>query len=67
MVYPWALMIPGDFKYPYEFVQIGSYPNGVKKGAYQTDGHSFAEWALDPSHNTATDWYNYPQSGLVWE
>lgn len=67
VVYPWALMIPGDFKYPYEYVQIGSYVNGVKKGAYQTDGHSFAEWALDPSHNTATDWYNYPLSGLVWE
>ena len=67
VVYPWALMIPGNFKYPYEFVQIGSYLNGVKKGAYQTDGHSFAEWALDPSHNTATDWYNYPMSGLVWE
>ena len=67
VVYPWALMIPGNFKYPYEFVQIGSYLNGVKKGAYQTDGHSFAEWALDPSHNTATDWYNYPLSGQVWE
>ena len=62
---PWAIMVPGSFKYPIEWQSIGSGSNGVYSGAYQTTGHSFAEWATNQS--LATDWYNYPKSGYVFE
>ena len=54
---PWAIMVSGDFKYPYEWKSITN--------AYKEPGHSFAEWAENSS--TATDWYKYPTSGLVFE
>ena len=54
---PWAIMVSGDFKYPYEWKSITN--------AYKEPGHSFAEWA--ENSNNATDWYKYPTSGLVFE
>ena len=62
---PWAIMVPGDFKYPYEWQIIGTRSGGVLSGAYQTAGHSFAEWA--ENSEDATDWYLYPTGGLVYE
>lgn len=62
---PWAIMVPGDFKYPYEWQLIGKRSGGVLTGAYQTAGHSFAEWA--ENSEAATDWYLYPTGGLVYE
>ena len=62
---PWAIMVPGDFKYPYEWQVIGERSGGLLTGAYQTAGHSFAEWA-ENSEN-AQDWHLYPTSGLVYE
>ena len=62
---PWAIMVPGDFKYPKEWQVIGKRTGGALTGAYQTAGHSFAEWAEDSEK--ATDWYLYPTSGLVYE
>jgi LruC domain-containing protein len=60
---PWAILVPGNFKYPLEWQIIGSSSNKI--AAYQTEGHSFAEWAMDSSK--ATDWYLYPTEGLVYE
>jgi LruC domain-containing protein len=54
---PWAIMVSGDFKYPYEWKSITN--------AYKEPGHSFAEWAENSS--TANDWYDHPTSGLVYE
>lgn len=62
---PWAIKVPGDFKYPYEWQVIGWNKGGENKGAYNEPGHSFAEWA--ENSNNATDWYKYPTSGLVYE
>ena len=62
---PWAIMVPGNFKYPYEWQIIGTRSSGVLSGAYQTAGHSFAEWA--ENSEDATDWYLYPTGGLVYE
>ncbi|MGN0220635.1 MAG: LruC domain-containing protein [Prevotella sp.] len=64
--YPWGLAVPSaSFRYPIEWTAIGScLTNNVFGGAYQTAGHSFIEWARD--HTKATDWYNYPTSGLVY-
>lgn len=62
---PWAIMVPGDFKYPNEWQVIGKRENGEITGAYKEAGHSFAEWA--ENSNNATDWYKYPTSGLVYE
>jgi LruC domain-containing protein len=62
---PWAIMVPGNFKYPNEWQVIGKKESGALSGAYQTSGHSFGEWAENSS--TATDWYDYPTSGLVFE
>jgi LruC domain-containing protein len=62
---PWAIQVPGDFKYPYEWKVIGKKSNGLLSGAYKESGHSFGEWAENSS--TATDWYNYPSSGWVFE
>ena len=54
---PWALLLPGTFRYPVEFCHIAA--------AYEKDYHSFAEWAANES--LATDWYNYPITGKVYE
>ena len=62
---PWAIMVPGDFKYPYEWQIIGTRSSGVLSGAYQTAGHSFAEWA--ENSEDATDWHLFPTGGLVYE
>ena len=62
---PWAIKVPGDFKYPIEWQVIGWNKGGENKGAYNEPGHSFAEWAENSS--TATDWYDHPTSGLVFE
>ncbi len=62
---PWAIVVPGDFKYPNEWQVIGKRASGALTGAYQTAGHSFAEWAEDSEK--ATDWYLYPTDGLVFE
>ena len=62
---PWAIMVPGDFKYPIEWQAIGMNKNGQLTGAYKTPGHSFAEWAANSSE--ATDWYLYPDENLVFK
>ena len=62
---PWAIIVPGDFKYPYEWQIIGTRSGGVLSGAYQTAGHSFAEWA--ENSEDAQDWHLFPTSGLVYE
>ena len=66
---PWAVAVPitatSNFKYPIEWQVIGSKHSGVLGGAYQTAGHAFGEWA--ENHTVATDWYEYPTSGLVFE
>ena len=63
--FPWAICVPGNFKYPVEWQNVGFKENGVITGAYQTPGHSFGEWAEDQTQ--ATDWYLYPTDGLVYE
>lgn len=62
---PWAIQVPGTFRYPIEWQGIGYKKSGALSGAYKTAGHSFGEWAEDCS--TATDWYNYPDASLVFE
>lgn len=62
---PWAICVPGDFKYPLEWHIIGVSDGGVISGAYKEFGHSFAEWAKD--HTKATDWYKYPTATDVYE
>ena len=62
---PWAIMVPGDFKYPYEWQVIGNNKDGEIIGAYKESGRSFAEWA--ENSDDATDWYEHPTAGLVYE
>jgi LruC domain-containing protein len=62
---PWAIMVPGTFKYPIEWQVIGKKTGGALSGAYKQAGHSFGEWAENSS--TATDWYDYPTANLVFE
>ena len=66
---PWAVAVPitatSNFKYPIEWQVIGTKHSGVLGGAYQKAGHAFGEWAED--HTKATDWYEHPTSGLVFE
>lgn len=65
-VFPWGVMVPGDFQYPIEWTKIGGITtNSVLEGAYQTNSHSFGQWAQDKK--AATDWYNYPTSGMVYK
>lgn len=52
---PWAICVPSSFKYPKEYVAVGSYSKGVLGGAYKTEGHSFGEWCKN--RYQATDWY----------
>lgn len=61
---PWAICVPGSFQYPREFYAIGTYDNGKPGGAYPTVGHSFGEWCKN--RYQATDWYNYPDTDLVY-
>lgn len=65
-MYTWALAVPGnDFRWPAEGYAIGSSSKSeAVGGAYQTVGHSFAEWAKNKK--TALDWYRYPMSDMVW-
>lgn len=63
--FPWALQVPGDFKYPIEGTPISKDKNGVITGAYSTSGHSFGEWAQD--EDNAQDWYSYPNSSYVYD
>src|SRR5574344_748710 len=62
--YPWALQVPGNFKYPIEGTPIGKYKDGTNTGAYCISGHSFGEWAED--EDQAQDWYSYPSSDYVY-
>lgn len=62
---PWAICVPSSFKYPKEFIAIGTYSNGTLGGAYKTEGNSFGEWSRN--RYTATEWYNYPESDQVYE
>ncbi len=62
---PWAIMVPGSFKYPIEWQVIGKKTGAALSGAYKQAGHSFGEWAENSS--TATDWYDYPTADLVFE
>lgn len=62
--YPWAVCMPGDFRYPCEYKPIGTLKDQVIGGAYRTEGHSFAEWAKDK--NAAVDWYKYPDENSVY-
>ncbi len=63
--FPWALKVPGNFKYPTEGTPISKNRNGVSTGAYSASGHSFGEWAAN--ENTAQDWYSHPNSTYVYE
>jgi len=63
--FPWALKVPGNFKYPTEGTPISKNRNGMNSGAYSTPNHSFGEWATN--ENTAQDWYSYPNSSYVYE
>lgn len=63
--FPWAICVPGNFKYPYEWTTIGNDKSGEVIGAYRTPGHSFVEWARDQKQ--ATDWYKYPTSDDVYK
>ena len=62
---PWAIMVPGDFKYPLEWHSIGKNKNGEMSGAYCEPGYAFPEWAADSE--TATDWYLHPDEELVFQ
>ena len=63
--YVWAVQVPATFKYPKEWTSIGAFKNNMLTGASQTNGHSFGEWATDKTK--ATDWYNYPTKGMIYE
>lgn len=60
----WAILVPGDFRYPAEGICLGSYYSNILAGAYQTYGHSFGQWASD--RNTARDWFKYPRLAGVY-
>ncbi len=62
---PWAIQVPSAFQYPVEWQVIGTKEGGALSGAYKNAGHSFGEWAENSA--TATDWYNYPTSSLVFK
>ena len=59
------MQVPGSFKYPKEWTSVGTSKESFVGGAYQTEGHSFGEWAKDK--NKATDWYDYPTAGMIYE
>ena len=57
--YPWALLIPGEFKYPVEGLTIGMAKGNTIGGAYL----GFSSWARD--RYSSRDWYNKPQDSEV--
>ena len=57
--YPWALLIPGEFKYPVEGLTIGKAKGNIIGGAYL----GFSSWAQNRYSNR--DWYNKPQDTKV--
>ena len=65
---PWAIQVAQTadftFRYPIEWYAIGYYKNNELGGAYQTNGHSFGQWAADRTQ--AADWYLYPTEGKVY-
>ncbi len=63
--FAWALLLPAGTRHAREGKAIGSYSGAnVLGGAFQTFGHSFAEWARD--HNQARDWYKYPLASMTY-
>lgn len=54
---PQCLCIPATWKWPKENVSIVN--------AYNTEGHSFGDWAGNATQ--ANDWYNYPVSDKVYQ
>lgn len=57
--YPWALLVPGKFRYPVEGLNIGKSHGTVIGGAYL----GFPQWAQQ--RNTSKDWYDHPQNQSV--
>lgn len=51
---PHGVIIPGDWRWPKEWTCI--------KDAYP----KFKEFAADPSNPANADWYNYPETDLLW-
>jgi LruC domain-containing protein len=50
----WSVQIPGEFKYPLEYINIiTAYPD-------------FLNWASSKGENNA-DWYDYPVSGKIYK
>lgn len=64
-VFPWAIMVAGDFQYPTEWTPIAQKSGSITLNASSTAYPKFANWAQD--HTADTDWYNYPTSGCVYE
>lgn len=63
--FTWALEIPfSQFRYPTAGNAMGSYKNSVSYGTYNKLYHSFGEWGTNM--NQATDWFLYPNSGMVY-
>ncbi len=63
--YSWCLSVPYSwFRYAIEKNPLGTLKNGVISGAYSVFGHSYGQWVAD--RNTATDWYLYPSSRMVY-
>lgn len=63
--FAWALLLPGGTRHAREGKAIGSYSGAnVLGGAFQTFGHSFAEWVQD--RNKARDWYRYPLASMTY-
>jgi len=58
---PWALCMSSSFKYPKEWVSIGTDKDGESGGAYPR----FSSWCKNKNSNT--DWYNYPNEGQTYE
>jgi hypothetical protein len=57
--FPWAICVPGDFRYPIEWQPIGSSVS-IQVVAYD----KFGLWAKD--RTSSKDWYKYPTAGLVY-
>lgn len=55
---PYAIVVPIDWKYPEEH-------NNIVDTYRDEPGHSFGEWADDPTHSIATDWYNHPTGKVI--
>jgi LruC domain-containing protein len=63
--FSWVVTVPySKYRYPLEGIAIGEYKKDIITGAYQTNGHSFGEWVLNP--NDAQDWFLYPADGAIY-